>query len=293
MKVSVIIPCYNVANVVGGQLEALAAQRYPESLWVEIICVNNRCTDHSIRIIQQYGSRLPRLRIIEAFTHSSRPYARNAGALAANGDVLLFCDADDEVAPGWLTAMERALDTYDFVACRFDTIKLNPPWLQQSLGMPQSRGLDRLWYPPYFMYAGGSSLGVRRWLHEAVGGFDESMPYLEDTEYCVRIQQYTGQQLQYVPDAVVHIRQRTSLVSLAAQAYHWAEHNEALYSRYRSKDGKDRDRWGAYVMEWKSLLRNLLLCLTYKEGRTTLTWRIGWQLGLLKGCLSYRVPPVS
>jgi cellulose synthase/poly-beta-1,6-N-acetylglucosamine synthase-like glycosyltransferase len=208
------------------------------------------------------------------------------------GDVLLFCDADDEVAPGWLGAMGRALQTHEFVACRFDTTKLNPPWLQ-SRGTLQRDGLSRLWYPPYRLYAGGSSLGIRRSLHEAVGGFDETMPYLEDAEYCLRVQEYTRKELQFVPEAVVHIRYRATLWAMWVQAYCWGQYNEYLYRRHRHPDGKDRARWRAYWMEWLWLLRHLSVFLRYKEGRVHLFWRTGWQMGLLKGCLLYRVPPVS
>ena len=39
--------------------------------------------------------------------------ARNAAALLASGDHLVFLDADDELAPGYLAAMERAAKTVD------------------------------------------------------------------------------------------------------------------------------------------------------------------------------------
>jgi glycosyltransferase involved in cell wall biosynthesis len=293
VKLSVILPCYNAAGVLTTQLDALAVQQWPPSFQVEVIFVDNGSTDESVRIAERYQSRLPSFRIIKAHDRRSRPYARNAGARAATGDALLFCDADDEVAPGWLEAMGQALCSHDFVACRFETTKLNPAWLQRSRGNPQQDGLQRLWYPPYLLYAGGSSLGVRRALHDAVGGFDESMPFLEDAEYCLRVQQYSGKELHFVPDAVVHIRHRTSLSALYGQAYCWAQYNEFLYKRYRREDGKDRTRWAAYRKEWMWLLTNLLQFLRYREGRVQLVWRVGWQLGLLKGCILYRVPPVS
>ena len=129
------------------------------------------------------------------------------GAAAAGGDAFLFCDADDEVAPGWLAALGRALAVHEFVACRYDNEKLNPAWVQRTHLNPQREGLTAYDYPPFLPHAGGGGLGVRRTVHEAVGGFDESLPALEDTDYCWRIQ-LAGHGFHFAPDAVVNIRHR-------------------------------------------------------------------------------------
>jgi hypothetical protein len=65
---------------------------------------------------------------------------KNVGVLAATGDAFLFCDVDDEVAPGWLAAMGEAVFRHDFVTCRLDSEKLNAPWLQNSLKNAQRDG---------------------------------------------------------------------------------------------------------------------------------------------------------
>lgn len=70
-----------------------------------------------------------------------------------------------------------------------------------------------------------------RVLHEAVGGFDESLPYLHDTDYCWRIQ-LAGTELHFVPEAVVHIRTRHTLPGIFRQARNWAEYNVLMYKRY-------------------------------------------------------------
>ena len=293
MKLSIILPCYNAADTVGTQLEALANQDGIVSPDVEVIFVENGSRDTSRAIAEQYLDRLPNLHIVDASAHRGRPQARNAGAKAATGDVLLFCDADDEVAPGWLTAMSQAFATHEFVACRFDVEKLNYPWLQQARGTPQQDALPRLWYPPFLLYGGGSSLGITRALHQAVGGFDETLPFLEDAEYCVRVQQHTGKELHFVRDAMVHIRHRTSLAGLYSQARSWGQYNQLLFKRYRSGPSDDSLRWRAYIAEWLRLLRYLSHSVRNKEGRVRLIWQVGWQIGILKGALRYRVPPVS
>ena len=112
MKLSVIIPCLNAANTIAVQLDALAAQQWDQP-W-EVIVADNGSTDDSIAIIERYKTTLPHLRIADASARRGQPYALNVGAMAATGEALAFCDADDEVAPGWLSAMGEALSKHDF-----------------------------------------------------------------------------------------------------------------------------------------------------------------------------------
>ena len=70
----------------------------------------------------------------------------------ASGDALVFVDADDEVAPGWLEAIGNALRVHDFVASRMDFEKLNTPAMAARMRIhPQRTGLQKLWYPPYLL----------------------------------------------------------------------------------------------------------------------------------------------
>src|SRR6266545_10527 len=107
MKLSVVVPCFNSAKTIAIQLEALANQTWSEP-W-EVIVADNGSTDSSVAIAESYKKRLPHLRIVDASDRRGAGHARNVGAAAAAGDLLAFCDADDEVAPGWLSAMGQAL----------------------------------------------------------------------------------------------------------------------------------------------------------------------------------------
>jgi len=100
----VIIPCFNAADTIAAQLEALAGQCWSEP-W-EVIVSDNGSTDESSRIVERYIARLPGLRVVDSSDQRGPARARNIGALAAaTGDAFLFCDAGDEVVPEWLTAM--------------------------------------------------------------------------------------------------------------------------------------------------------------------------------------------
>lgn len=119
MKLSVILPCFNGADTIAVQLEALANQQWSEP-W-EVIVSNNGSTDESMAIVERYRNRLPNLLIVDAHAppepRRGVTHSYNTDIKAATGDAFVFCEADDEVAPGWLTAMGEALKHYDFVAC--------------------------------------------------------------------------------------------------------------------------------------------------------------------------------
>lgn len=284
LSLSVVIPCLDARDTLGVQLEALTAQSWPG--WWEVIVADNGSTDGSRDLVRAFEDRISNLRLVDASDKRGEPHARNVGAAAARGDALLSCDADDEVAPGWLEAMGGALEDHDFVACRLDTEKLNPRWLWQMSSAPQRDGLNRYDYPPFLPHAGGGTLGVKRQLHEAVGGFDESFLCLCDTDYCWRLQ-LAGVELHFVPDAVVHIRYRRSLGGIFRQAFSYGEYNVKIYEKYRSKGMPHLGPFPG-LARWAKLLLTVPVLFT-RPGRGRWVWQAGWRMGRLRGCLEYGV----
>jgi glycosyltransferase involved in cell wall biosynthesis len=292
MKLSVVIPCLNAADTIGIQLDALINQEWKQP-W-EIIVADNGSTDDSRVIIESYRDRLPNLRIVDASARRGQPYALNCGAAAAMGEALAFCDADDEVAPGWVAAMGEALRDHDAVACRIDYKKLNPAWVQSIFRehAQQHGRLLKAWFPPYLWHAGGGTLGVKKSLHEAVGGFDEALPYQHDTDFCFKLQ-LRGVDLHCVPEAVLHIRCRGTLLALLRQACKWAEYSVLLYKMYRLQETEgDLHLWKRFMFQWKHILRSFTCIRFGKSDQAVWIWRLGWQLGRLIGSLKYHVPPV-
>jgi GT2 family glycosyltransferase len=283
-RASVIIPCLNAARWLPEQLVALAEQGSPPSL--EVIVADNGSTDGTRELVDSYRDRLPRLRFVDASARRGQAYARNVGARAATSRKLLFVDADDVVAPDWVEALATALDRHGFVASRFDLAARNPAWVLQSRENPQGSGLNPYTYPPYLDHAGGSGLGVRREVHDAVGGFDETMPLLEDTDYCWRIQR-AGTPLVFVPAAVVQVRLRHDLSGVFRQALSYGEHNVAIYKKFRPL-GMPRLGLFPGLARWAKLLLSSPAWLS-PTARPRVIWQWGWRLGRLRGCLKYRV----
>jgi glycosyltransferase involved in cell wall biosynthesis len=285
MKLSVVIPAYNAAATLRVQLTAFARQEWVEP-W-ELIVADNGSTDATAAIAADFRDSIPGLRLIDASAKRGPAYALNEGVRAARGASLVFCDADDEVAPGWIRAMGEALEHNDAVACRQEIDKLNEPWVRESRGPSiMSGGIHlRLPFPPYLAHAPSSGLGVRRSLHEQLGGFDESLFANYDTDYCIRLHQL-GVRVAFARDALLHYRYRDDLGEIFSQARLYAETSALLQKRYAS--GRPFPSWRWPSKHWRPIIREVPR-VRRRGSRARLAWLLGWQVGRYVGSARHRV----
>ncbi len=92
--VSVVVPCYNVEQYVKKCLDSLINQTLHD---IEIICIDDKSTDNTLKILQDYAKQDKRIKL---FTHSKNQgvaVARNLGIKHATGRYLGFVDPDDWV----------------------------------------------------------------------------------------------------------------------------------------------------------------------------------------------------
>ncbi len=277
MKVSVVVPCYNAAHTLARQLEAL--QRQTVAPW-EVIVADNGSSDRSTDVARGFAAMLPRFKLIDASGRKGASHARNAGARAADGDVLAFCDADDEVAPGWIAGLQQGLLEHDFVASRFDLTKLNPGI---RYAHPQATGLIRDSTFDFLPRAGACGLAVRRSIHEAVGGFDEKIQYHEDTDYCWKVQ-LSGVAMGWAPEALVHVELRSSTAERFRQARLWAAGQVVVYKKYR-RFGMPKASNGSALREWAAIVWMVIRAPTGRISAKNLAWRLGTRVGHLQGSI--------
>ncbi|MBK8899806.1 MAG: glycosyltransferase [Anaerolineaceae bacterium] len=283
MKLSIIIPCYNGAKTLAAQLDALAEQTWDQP-W-ELILADNGSSDNSRAIAERYTGKISNLQILDASAKRGASYARNVGVAAAQAEAVVFVDADDVVAPGWLATIGEALQQHQAVASAFDYTQLNSQKEQEYMKGNQAADLQQLWYPPYAYHAGGCGLGVHKSVHHAIGGFDEALRRLQDTDYCLRIQQ-RGIELKFIPKALIYIRNSESWQGVFYQGRSWAKYNTWLYKRYRGPDRIPR-AWRKYWLDWFKLARRLI-----RQGPTyKVVFQLGWQVGLMQGSILYRSDP--
>ena len=93
-KVSVVVPCYNVATYVGACLDSLVNQTLHD---IEIICVDDKSTDDTANIIKKRAGADARIKLIELPQNAGVSVARNTGIDAATGEYIGFVDPDDYV----------------------------------------------------------------------------------------------------------------------------------------------------------------------------------------------------
>ena len=283
IQVSVVVACRNAERYLGRQLEALASQSSAEP-W-ELVLSDNGSTDRSRSIVEEFRDRLPRLVVIDSSDCVGPGAVRNAGVRAAKGDRLLFCDADDEVGPGWLAAMTEALESDGLVAARLEHDLLNEPWTRPARH-PQPGLLET--NPPFLPYTFCAALGVRRSVHEKIGGFDESYRGAgEDRDYCYRAQ-LAGTRLVLAPNAVVHYRHRETALGMYRQARGYGSANVRLYRDYRHL-GLGRPPMARAVVSWVLMPARLLFVWTARHRFANWMARLGWRRGRLEASIRYRV----
>lgn len=116
VKVSVIIPVYNVETYVGECLESIVNQTLHE---LEIICVIDGSTDKSSEIVHQYAQRDSRITVIEQ-ENLGLSVARNHGLLEASGTYIYFMDSDDALKADALNELVRFADAHHLDNVFFD-----------------------------------------------------------------------------------------------------------------------------------------------------------------------------
>ncbi len=102
MKISVIVPVYNVENYLEKCLNSLVNQTLQE---IEILVINDGSTDNSQKIIDEFQEKFPQK--IKTFSKENGGLsdARNFGIDRATGDFLAFVDSDDYVSEKMLEEM--------------------------------------------------------------------------------------------------------------------------------------------------------------------------------------------
>lgn len=95
VKVSIILPVYNVGKYLRQSLDSLITQTLKE---IEIICVNDGSTDESYSILEEYRQKDSRIKVIHK-ENKGTGAARNDGLRMASGECIGFVDPDDWVKP--------------------------------------------------------------------------------------------------------------------------------------------------------------------------------------------------
>lgn len=175
---SVVIPTYNSARVIGRCLASLA---FAAEAGIEIIVVDDGSVDDTIDAISQWDRFAVRL---ERQANAGPGPARNRGLAMAGGDFVVFLDSDDEVSEAWhaffvrlrVAPRDTGLATCGLVS-RDPSGAMrvrSPKRLSMAFG-----GVTGLFLP--------GAYAIRRRLLTQIGGFSPHVSYGEHHELAIRL----------------------------------------------------------------------------------------------------------
>jgi lipopolysaccharide/colanic/teichoic acid biosynthesis glycosyltransferase/GT2 family glycosyltransferase len=223
--ISVVVPAYNAAQTLGDCLAALEAQTVAPERY-EVIVVDDGSTDgtaevaraHDVWLIQQ--------------ENAGPAAARNRGARAARGDLLLFTDADCAPAPHWIERLSEPFSDPDVVGAKGAYRTRQRSLVARFVQLEYERKYARMAREEQIDFVDTYSAAYRRDLFLANGGFETlfSTSSVEDQELSFRLAR-KGYRLVFVPHAVV---------------YHLHDVTPVEYARRKLTIGM----WKALLLRW-------------------------------------------
>ena len=230
--VSVVIPVLNGLPYLAEQLDALSAQDYDGS-W-DVVISDNGSSDGLLTFLEDYSAQTNlTIKYVDASQRRGAAHARNIGYRASTGEFVGVVDSDDRVRPSWLSSLLKIAETADLVSGSLETRALNSTRVSEWRPVPAPG--DGWQVEGWYATAPGGNLGVWRDVHEAVGGFDESLVHTyEDADYVWRAQ-LAGFKMTHCEAAIIDVRLRSNLRSFWKQMY-WAGRGAVtMHARYRDR----------------------------------------------------------
>lgn len=186
MKVSVVIPCYNVEDYVKECLNSILAQDHAD---LEVICVDDGSKDGTVASIQaiQAGPRGEVVRLLQQ-ANKGAAAARNHGLREASGEYIQFMDADDLLHPrkiGHQARLAAKAGRPDLIVGSFEIINAAGGIIQERY---YTKSSGDVW-----MHLMRTDLGNtvsnfwKRSIVEAAGGWDEGMRSSQEYDLMFRI----------------------------------------------------------------------------------------------------------
>ncbi len=221
---SFIVPAYNeeknISKLIGSIKEHTCNFTY------EIIVVNHQSKDRTAIIANQMGCRV--------IDHAGGSIAsvRNHGARVAEGEVLVFLDADVELTASW----------FDRISYVFDSLSRNSKQLYGSHCLPSGHSfIERNWYAGFVSeikttHIGSAHMIINKTYFFELGGFNEKKITGEDYDLCKRITNNGGRLVNDEALKVYHSRNPNNISSFVSkQIWHGTSDWDSLGAVFCSK----------------------------------------------------------
>ncbi len=275
-EVSVIIPVLNGEITISQQLDALGRQSFTGD-W-ELIVADNGSTDSTIRVVKQHplGEKIS-VSVVDASENKGINFARNAGTLAAKGELILFCDSDDVVTSEWISYY--VLSSEHASMCVFAG-PLSPIKGAKAPAISTGFYLSSAKVTGQYSWGWGANFGFSRAAWDTVSGFNEAYKGgFDEVDFQLRAQK-AGCRFHWVEGAEVGYRLPNDGRRVAVRAI-----KQGVMSRKMAKDHPD--------IFPEPRLVTCLLSLTLGMGGFLSAWiggrptlhhlhRAGFNLGILR-----------
>ncbi len=174
MKISIIIPARNEAKLIADTLRSLKNQSYKGDY--EILVVDNGSTDATAEIARSCG-----VRVVSANDHKSVFYARQVGADATDGDIIVQADADTLYPENWLQKIADKLEAHPEAVAVGGRFLYREKFIWSFIELTVRDVLNKIsaaWFGRPFLVS-GATFAFRREVFNKVGGY-KNIPYSAD-----------------------------------------------------------------------------------------------------------------
>ena len=139
---SIIIPCYNVADYLTGTIDSLRHLEGAEDC--EFIFINDGSTDSTLSIIQDFAKTDNRVLVINQ-KNAGVSAARNAAIQIARGKYILPLDGDDKLAVQAISIIKNGIENADMLICPVQIVTADNT-IDTTLPFPEAE------YTPYTLF---------------------------------------------------------------------------------------------------------------------------------------------
>ena len=205
--ISVVIPVYNNETTIQETIESVLSQSFSD---LELIVINDGSQDSTLKIVSSILD--PRLKVF-SYPNAGLAATRNRGVSHASGEYISFIDADDLWTPDKLEAQFKALQANPQAAVAYswtDWIDESGQFLRPGGHISVKGDVFATLLVRDFVESGSNPL-IRAEALAEVGGFDESLPAVEDWDMWLRLA--AGYEFVCVPSPQILYRVSSSSMS--------------------------------------------------------------------------------
>ena len=208
MRISVIIPCYNVEKYIESCLDSVEKQTYRD---IEVICIDDGSTDNTYELIKEKLKWLTVKSTLIRQENKGVAEARNHGLSVAQGEYVQFLDADDFLLHDKLNEqvllIQKQNNKYDLIIAGY--IKRYEDGSEET----KSVNKDNIWYNILMGNLGHTSSNL--WKLSTLlrhNGFDGGLTTSEEYDLLYRmLREGASYTYDYSINTVVRIRIKGSL----------------------------------------------------------------------------------